>query len=99
MRVSRIQLEKFMVKIARTREEEASCDDCAQLSAQLVEVLLRGDAPNEELLSILQHLEQCVPCSEEFLVLKDCVRMELEQNWPTLDEMWNKLDQRSAPPP
>jgi hypothetical protein len=96
MRVNRIQIQTFMVKIARTRDEEASCDDCARLSAQLVEAFMHGEIQSDELLTIVAHLEQCIPCSEEFAVLKDCMRMEEEGSWPTLEEMWNKLDPPQA---
>lgn len=96
MRVTRIQIETFMVKVARTRAQEATCDDCARLSAQLVEAFLHGEIQGEELLTIVQHLEQCIPCGEEFAVLKDFMRMEEEGNLPSIEEMWNKIDQPQA---
>jgi len=99
MHVTRIRFEQFMLKIARTREEEASCDDCARLLAKLVETLLRGDVQDQELQDILHHLQQCSPCSEEFVVLRDCAKMDQEHSWPTLEEMWSKLDYESASPP
>ena len=96
MRVTRIQIQTFMVKVAHTREDEASCDDCARLSEQLVEAFMHGDIENEQLLTIVQHLEQCIPCAEEFAILKDFMRMEEEGNLPSLEEMWNKIDPPQA---
>ncbi len=93
MRVIRIQIESLMVKVALTRAEEARCDDCARLSAQLVEALLSGDVQNEELLGIVHHLEECFPCAQEFAILQDCVMMEQYDSWPTMEEMWQKLDE------
>jgi hypothetical protein len=92
MRVTRLKLQTFMLKIARTREEEATCEDCAKLSAQLVEVVLTGAATNAELESILQHLKQCIPCSEEFEVLLNCAHMDAQESWPGMDELWAKFD-------
>lgn len=91
MRVSHIKLEAFLVKIARTREVEASCDDCAQHSARLVEALMNGHVEEGELIDILHHVLQCMPCSEEFQVLQDCARMDAENSWPSVDELWANI--------
>lgn len=91
MRITRIKIDTFLVRIARTREEEASCDDCARLSARLVEVLAEQNVQDLELLAILQHLQECIPCAEEFQVLCDCARMDREEAWPSFEELWNLL--------
>ena len=94
MRVTHIRLDTFMVKIARTREAEKSCDDCAQHSARLVDALMQGNVEDSELLDILHHVLQCMPCSQEFQVLQECARMDAEDSWPTFEEMWNKIEQK-----
>lgn len=91
MRVTRFRIESLIVKIARTREREASCDDCARLSAELVEALLNGTADAKRFDEILQHLEECIPCSEEFKVLRDCAQMDKDDSWPSTQEMWRRL--------
>lgn len=93
MRVTHIKLDAFMVKIARTHEVEASCDDCAKLSARLIDALMAGPVEEQELLDILHHLLMCVPCAQEFQMLDDCARMDAEDSWPSLDEMWRKIEQ------
>ncbi len=93
MRVTHIKLETFMVKIARTREQEASCDECAAHVARLVEALMQGNVEDDVLLDILQHVLMCSPCGQEFHVLKDCARMDAEDSWPSFDEMWHKIEQ------
>ncbi len=93
MRVTHIKLETFMVKIARTREQEVSCDECAKHSARLIEALMQGNVQEKELLDILHHVLMCMPCSQEFEVLQDCARMDAEDSWPSLDEMWKKIEQ------
>lgn len=93
MRVTHIRLDTFLVKIARTRDVEKTCEDCAQHSARLVDALLKGNVEDEELLDILHHVLMCMPCSQEFEVLQDCARMDAEDSWPTFDEMWNKIEQ------
>ncbi|MBI4671748.1 MAG: hypothetical protein HY741_08790 [Chloroflexi bacterium] len=87
------EIQTFILKVALTREVEASCDDCAKLSAHLVEVLLDGAAQEQPLLAILQHLQECMPCAEEFKVLQDCAQMDLENSWPTFEEMWQRLEE------
>lgn len=91
MRITHIKIESFLVKIARTREVEMSCDDCARLSAKLAEVLAQQNIQDLELLAILQHLQECIPCAEEFQVLCDCERMEREEDWPSFERMWQIL--------
>ena len=92
MRLTHIQLDTFMIKIARTREVEVGCDDCAKHSARLVDALLQGNVQDEELLDILHHVLQCLPCCQEFEVLKECARMEADDSWPSEDELWNKIE-------
>lgn len=92
MRVTHIKLDAFIVKIARTHEVEAGCDDCAKLSARLLEALMAETVEEEELLEILHHLLMCPPCAQEFQTLSDCVRMDAEDSWPSLDEMWRKIE-------
>ncbi|GEM_PF-3570127 len=90
MRITRIQIETLVVKIAQTRELEASCDECAQWSAHLAEVLAQSSVQDQDqqMLAILQHLDECIPCAQEFQVLCACERMDREQNWPSFEEMW-----------
>ncbi len=93
MRVSYIKLETLMLKVSRTREVEVGCDDCARQSARLVEALMQGNVENQELLDIVHHILQCLPCSEEFRVLEECARMDAEDSWPSDDELWHKIEQ------
>lgn len=92
MRVTYLKLDTFMVKIARTREVELGCDDCAKHTARLVDALMQGNVNDEELLDILHHVLQCTPCSQEFKVLHECAKMEAEDTWPSEDELWKKID-------
>jgi len=93
MAATRIKIQTLILKVTQTRETEASCDDCAQFAAHLVEVLLlNGDAPEPPLEAILHHLQECIPCAEEFRTLQECARMEMESAWPTFEEMWQRLN-------
>lgn len=92
MDVIRLRIESLMVKLSRTRDQEASCDDCARLSAVLVEALLSGNVQSDELIGILRHLEQCAPCCEEFTILQQCAEMDAKDSWPSMQELWAKLD-------
>lgn len=94
MRVTRMKLETFIVKVAHTRAVEVSCDDCAAHAARLVDALMSETVEDAELLDILHHVLMCIPCSQEFQVLQDCARMDAEDSWPSLDEMWVKIETR-----
>lgn len=96
MRLTQIKIEHFFVKLALTREQEADCDECLRLSAQLVEAVLVGDFQSDELEPILLHLKQCIPCAEEFAVLHDCAKMDAEDSWPSAEDMWRRI--RGSPP-
>jgi hypothetical protein len=91
MRVTRIKIETFLVKVAQTQEQEVSCDDCARYSAELVEALLSGKLEHAAFKNILQHLEECIPCAEEFTMLHQCAQMDDQDAWPSFEEMWRKL--------
>lgn len=92
MRVTRIKIDTFLIKVSRTRENEATCDDCAKQSARLVDALMQGQVDDEELLDILHHLLLCVPCSQEFQVLSECARMDADESWPSFEEMWSQIE-------
>jgi hypothetical protein len=94
MRVTHIKLETFMLKISRTRDVEVGCDDCFKQSAHLIEALTMGNVEDEELLNIVHHLLQCLPCSQEFQVLQDCARMDAEDSWPSMDEMRDEIESK-----
>lgn len=93
MRVTRIKIETLIVKVAQTRDVEASCDDCARLSAKLVEVLFSGQVTDAQLAAIVQHLQECIPCAEEFQVLQQCAQMDKEDSWPSFEDMWRVFEQ------
>ena len=93
IRLTHIKLDTFMIKVARTRDIELGCDDCAKHSARLVDALMQGNVKDEELLDILHHVLQCMPCSQEFKVLHECARMEADDSWPSEDELWHKIQE------
>ncbi|MCC7161153.1 MAG: hypothetical protein IT331_01550 [Anaerolineae bacterium] len=92
MRLTYLKLETFMIKIARTRADEVGCDDCAKHSARLVDALMQGNVNEQELQDLLLHVLQCLPCAEEFQILRDCARMDTEDSWPSEDALWRKIE-------
>jgi hypothetical protein len=99
MRVSSLKLQTLLLKVSYTRDQEASCDDCARLSARLAEALMSGPVQDQELLSIVQHLIECFPCAEEFTVLQQCAQMDAQGSWPAIEELWHKLEEGLRAPP
>lgn len=95
MRVTRVQVQTFVIKIVNTHDVEATCDDCARHAARLVELMLSAAIDDVELLAVVHHLEECIPCAQEMRVLKECARMEQEDSWPSLEEMLQAVCQNS----
>jgi hypothetical protein len=80
-----------MVRVARTRDIELTCDECSELTAELVEAILDGQVYGERFADILHHLEMCNPCAEEVKVLKDCAKMDAENSWPSIDLLYGQI--------
>jgi hypothetical protein len=69
MKIERDALVRLVNAIAATAEVELDCDEWLARVGALLEVKLRGEAVPENLLPVMQHIEVCATCAEEFRAL------------------------------
>jgi len=55
--------------IAATRPEEIDCDEWLSRVGRLLEIMQRGEPVPPDLAPVLQHIELCPECQEEFQLL------------------------------
>jgi hypothetical protein len=92
--VTKAQIAGLVRRIARTMETELDCGDCGKHIAVYVDAILAGEDELDPWALIRQHLEQCSPCAEEFAVLRDAAKMDLEDNWPSRDSLLDRAARR-----
>ena len=71
------QLERLMRLVARTADEELSCDACFELLPQYADLEGSGEAPTC-LPLFRHHLEQCAVCREEYETLRELAQLEAD---------------------
>ncbi len=89
--MNKLQVERLVRRIALTLEAELDCDECGQMAPGVVEALLSGDVQAEHFTLVFQHLAECLPCAEEFDVLKGCAQMDRDGSWPALAQMLEQI--------
>ncbi len=62
-------LDGLVRSIAATRPEEIDCDEWLSRVGRLLEIMQRGEPVPSDLAPVLQHLELCPECQEEFQLL------------------------------
>ncbi|GAB4467763.1 MAG: hypothetical protein Kow00124_01100 [Anaerolineae bacterium] len=60
---------KVMRYVMTTHEEDITCDECFEHVDRYVEMLRMGRKPDEVLLKVQRHLENCPCCQQEFQAL------------------------------
>ena len=65
------EMVKMLQALAKTEEQEISCNDVFAVLDQLVEAVKRGENPLIFMPLVRQHLDMCPDCREEYeMVLK-----------------------------
>jgi hypothetical protein len=84
-------LDRLLRHIADTEEEELSCDECFALVPEYVDLEIAGTAAGWRWSGLSQHLGQCRVCREEYEVLRDLARLEVEDRLPPEDDLRRSL--------
>jgi hypothetical protein len=82
--VTKAQIARLARRIGHTLDTELDCGDCGKHVPVYVDSILAGKDEFERWALVRQHLEQCSVCSQEFAVLREAAKMDLEDNWPSL---------------
>ena len=73
-----IRFESWLQNIYHTQDEEISCTECFDLVSSFVDLELSGENPAAKMPQVVQHLQQCAACREEYETLHDLRRFEDE---------------------
>jgi hypothetical protein len=76
------RFESWLRKVQHTQDEEISCTECFDLVATYVDLELSGQAPEDEMPQVRQHLGHCAACREEYEALHDLLRLGDEGGAP-----------------
>jgi predicted anti-sigma-YlaC factor YlaD len=85
--VERPALRRLLRSIADTHDEEISCAECFDLVAQYVDLEVAGMATDQTLPRLVQHLQQCGVCREEYEMLRDLARLEAQGRGASVDDV------------
>ena len=85
------RFESWLQNIYHTQEEEISCTECFDLVSHFVELELSGGDPAIKMPQLVQHLNQCPACREEYETLRDLRRFEDEGGATSLDDLRNLI--------
>ena len=65
--------------IMSTHEADITCDECFEHVDRYAEMLLAGGEPDEVLLKVQRHLENCHCCEKEFEALMVILKAQTDQ--------------------
>ena len=77
MKINQEQIEALLGFVAKTTDNEISCQTCEDQIAQFAESQLTGKAIPEALLAIEAHLKICPECSEELEYIRRALEADL----------------------
>lgn len=81
-------LQKVLMALSRTREEEIGCDECFERLELFVEMELSGLDAASAMPLVEDHLDKCGDCREEFEALLEALR---EEGRGPVGRMWARL--------
>ena len=82
-------LEKVVMAVLRTREEEIGCDECFEQLDRFVEMELSGLDATAMMPLVEDHLQKCGDCREEFEALLEALRAE--EGSGLASRLWSRL--------
>jgi len=85
--MKRNRFESWLQNIYATQDEEISCTECFDLVSGFVELELSGGDPAVKMPQVIQHINQCPACREEYETLRDLRRLEDEGETPSVDDL------------
>jgi hypothetical protein len=84
----RDDLEKIVMAVSRTREEEIGCDECFERLDRFVEMKLSGLDAAAAMPLVEDHLDKCGDCREEFEALLEALR---EEGRGPVGRLWSRM--------
>jgi len=84
--VNNSKFDEWIKKILATEAKEISCSECLDLLPEHVDVEISGGLRREYAVKLEKHLYQCQACRDEYVVLRDLVRLEADGKDPLSGE-------------
>jgi hypothetical protein len=84
-------LKRWIRRVWKTQDEEISCSECLDLVPQYVDLELASEEAEQLMPQLNLHLDQCTVCWEEYRILRDLARLEVEGKPPTIDDLKDTL--------
>jgi hypothetical protein len=81
------RFERWLKNIYNTEEEEISCSECFDLVSHYVELEFSNGDPAARMPQVLQHLNQCPVCREEYETLRNLRSLEEQGEEPSIDDL------------
>jgi hypothetical protein len=88
---SDLNLKRWLHRMWQTQDKEISCSECLDLVSQYVDLELATEEAEHLMPQLKHHLDQCMVCQEEYLLLRDLAHMEAEGKPPSIDELKDHL--------
>jgi len=89
--VDRVQFAQWLRRIFETQVEEICCSECFDLVSQFVDLEVARQPAELKLPGLRQHLDQCRVCREEYELLLDLARLEVEGRAPSIGDLLRSL--------
>lgn len=78
MKITNEQIKNLLGAVAKTSDDEVSCDSCEFQLAQFAETQLSGQEIPEALKAIEAHLKVCPECTEELEFIKRALERDAQ---------------------
>jgi predicted anti-sigma-YlaC factor YlaD len=74
MKLSSETIQKMMISVKSTRDQELDCGHCHDELDRFIEMKLSGMNAAEAMPLVQEHLDRCPPCREEYEVLLEALK-------------------------
>lgn len=88
---------RWIKRLQDTQEHEINCSECQDRISRYVDLELTADSAERQMPEVSHHLAQCGVCREEYLVLHDLARLEIDGRLPSAGELRARLARPDKP--
>ena len=82
---------RWIRQVRDTQENEIDCSECLEQLSNFVDLELALGEDGKRMPQVSQHLHQCTVCREEYEVLEQLARLEVDDALPEQADLIEKL--------
>ena len=82
---------RWIRQVRDTQENEIDCSECLEQLSNFVDLELALGEAGKRMPQVSQHLHQCTVCREEYEVLEQLARLEIDDALPEQADLIEKL--------